>query len=226
VRRLFRRGTPVASLWKRRPRNSHATKTYDALLWLWYYRAGCERNWREGLQTLVLEAGRPIDPDTDYANMCRSGSEIPRYGRPQTSGSKSACPTNLRRMDEWNSKFFVDDKQNPYSAEPANRFCGFAPPGGGRSIIWDGSRTAGVIWILRRTCASIGVDWPIRYQEIAPWYDYVENFIGVSDRRKASPPSRWKILAADGTELRELVFKTRSQIFPGERIMTIAELPF
>jgi choline dehydrogenase-like flavoprotein len=24
------------------------------------------------------------------------------------------------------------------------------------------------------------VDWPIRYKDIAPWYDYVESFVGIS----------------------------------------------
>ena len=27
---------------------------------------------------------------------------------------------------------------------------------------------------------GLGIDWPIRYQDLAPWYEYVERFVGIS----------------------------------------------
>ena len=34
---------------------------------------------------------------------------------------------------------------------------------------------------------GVSIDWPIRYKDIAPWYDYVERFIGVSGKNEGLP---------------------------------------
>ena len=50
---------------------------------------------------------------------------------------------------------------------------------------------------------GVGVDWPVRYDEIAPWYDYVESFIGVSGRAEGiAAAARRQVPAADGAQLR------------------------
>jgi choline dehydrogenase-like flavoprotein len=45
-----------------------------------------------------------------------------------------------------------------------------------------------VIWTLKPTCEiGIATDWPIRYKDIAPWYDYVEQFVGISGQAEGIP---------------------------------------
>ncbi len=86
MEKLFLRGMPVVCLWNRRRRNNHAQQNYDAII----VGSGITGGWaakefgEKGLQTLVLEAGRPIDPEKDYAEHVPDlGNEIPRHGRPQ-----------------------------------------------------------------------------------------------------------------------------------------------
>ena len=89
-------------------------------------------------------------------------------------------------MDEWNSKFFVNDKQNPYTTEPGKPFLWIrGRQVGGRSIIWGRqSYRWSDLDFEANLREGIAVDWPIRYQDIAPWYDHVEDFIGVSGQRE------------------------------------------
>ena len=70
---------------------------------------------------------------------------------------------------------------------------------------------------------GVGVDWPIRYQEIAPWYDYVEDFIGVSGQAEGLPQlPDGKFLPPMELNCAELVVKDAiAKYFPGERLMTI-----
>ena len=136
-----------------------------------------------GLRTLLLEAGRPIDPEKDYVEHIppwdmhfRGMRDRQRLQREQPIQSKCyAC-------EETNSQFFIKDTENPYKTDPGKPFWWIrARQVGGRSILWgrqcyrwsDLDFTAN----LRD---GIAIDWPIRYADIAPWYDYVEDFIGIS----------------------------------------------
>ena len=54
---------------------------------------------------------------------------------------------------------------------------------------------------------GVGIDWPVRYQDIAPWYDYVEKFIGVSGSPEGSSSAPgWNSSTAMGNELRGKAF--------------------
>ncbi len=75
---------------------------------------------------------------------------------------------------------------------------------GGRSIMWGRqSYRWSPMDFEANAKDGIAVDWPIRYNDLAPWYDYVESFIGVSgSKRWTATASRWKIPSAYGTQLR------------------------
>ncbi len=132
---------------------------------------------------------------------------------------------NCSGMDEWNSKFFVNDKQNPYTTEPGKPFQWIrGRQVGGRSIIWGRqSYRWSDLDFEANLREGIGVDWPIRYQDIAPWYDHVEDFIGVSGQAEGLPQ------LPDGNFLPPMEFNCAEVVvkdavakyFPGERIMTI-----
>src|ERR1700686_5887957 len=169
-----------------------AAKNYDAIV----VGSGITGGWaakelgEKGLETLVLEAGRPIDPDKDYAE------HVPEWevrfrgmsDRKQIQENQPVQET-CTGMDEWNSKFFVDDKQNPYTTEPGKPFLWIrGRQVGGRSIIWGRqSYRWSDLDFEANLRENVGVDWPIRYQDIAPWYDHVEDFAGISGQAEGLP---------------------------------------
>ena len=136
-----------------------------------------------GLRTLVLDAGRPIVPNKDFHEHTPPW-EMPfrGLGDRQTVARRQAVQRNSVTYDEMSHQFWVDDVDNPYST-PANKaFHWFrARQVGGKSIIWGRQvyRWSDLDFEANLR-DGIGVDWPIRYADIAPWYDLVERFIGVS----------------------------------------------
>ena len=136
-----------------------------------------------GLRTLVLDAGRPITPNKDYREHTPPW-EMPfrGLGDRQTVARRQAVQRHSVTFDEMSHQFWVDDIENPYST-PANKaFHWFrARQVGGKSIIWGRQVYRWSDLDLEANLHDdIGVDWPIRYADIAPWYDLVERFIGVS----------------------------------------------
>ena len=205
-----------------------ATKTYDAII----VGSGITGGWaakelgEKGLETLVLEAGRPIDPDTDYAE------HVPEWevryrgmGDRKRVDENQAVQQTSTGLDEWNSKFFVNDKQNPYTTETGKPFAWIrGRQVGGRSIIWGRqSYRWSNLDFEANLREGIGVDWPIRYQDIAPWYDHVEDFIGVSGKNEGLPQlPDGHFLPPMELNCAELVAKDAiAKYFPGERLMTI-----
>jgi len=204
------------------------TKTYDAIV----VGSGITGGWaakeltEKGLETLVLEAGRPITPEKDYVEHVPAWEKRFRgmSERKQVSINQSVQQT-CTGMDEWNSKFFVNDKENPYTMDPDKPFLWIrGRQVGGRSIIW-GRQT--YRWsdldFEANLRENVGVDWPIRYQDIAPWYDYVEDFVGISGQAEGLPqlPDS-KFLPPMEMSCAELVVKDAvAKYFPGERVMTI-----
>jgi choline dehydrogenase-like flavoprotein len=136
-----------------------------------------------GLRTLVLDAGRPIVPNKDYREHTPPWEMLFRgLGDRQTVARRQAVQRNSVTFDEMSHQFWVDDVDNPYST-PANKaFHWFrARQVGGKSIIWGRQvyRWSDLDFEANLR-DGIGVDWPLRYADLAPWYDLVERFIGVS----------------------------------------------
>src|SRR5689334_11456912 len=117
-----------------------ATKTYDAIV----IGSGMTGGWaakeltEKGLETLVLEAGRPIDPEKDYVEHVPAWEMRFRgMSDRKHANQDQLVQQNCSGMDEWNSKFFVNDLENPYSTDPDKPFLWIrGRQVGGRSIIW------------------------------------------------------------------------------------------
>jgi choline dehydrogenase-like flavoprotein len=145
----------------------------------WAAKELCE----QGLRTLVLEAGRDIVPERDYAEHVQAW-ELPFRGRGDrvSLDRDQFIQKNCYACDEWGSKFFVNDRENPYTFDPDQPFHWIrGRQVGGRSITWGRQvyRWSDLDFEANQRDGH-GVDWPIRYADIAPWYSHVERFIGVS----------------------------------------------
>jgi len=136
-----------------------------------------------GLRTLVLEAGRPITPERDFVEH-KPPWEMPfrGLGDRRTVAQRQPMQRNSVSFDEWSHVFWTDDADNPYSTPSDRPFHWFrARQVGGKSTIWSRQvyRWSDLDFEANLRDA-VAIDWPIRYADIAPWYDHVERFIGVS----------------------------------------------
>ncbi len=136
----------------------------------------------KGLRVLVLEAGRNIVPEQDYVEHVPPW-EMPFRGR----GDRKALKRDQRiqsecyACDEYSGKFFVSDVDNPYTTPGDKPFKWIrGRQVGGRSITWGKQvyRWSDLDFEANARDGH-GVDWPIRYKDIAPWYDYVEKVVGI-----------------------------------------------
>ncbi len=136
-----------------------------------------------GLSTLVLERGREVKHVKDYPTTSKAPWEYP-YGGYLTREEKQQYPIQSIKynFDASSKHFFVNDLQHPYSHpedKPFRWFRGYQE--GGRSLIWGrGAYRFSDLEFESNLKDGIGIDWPIRYKDIRPWYDYVEKFIGVA----------------------------------------------
>ncbi|HSF14232.1 MAG TPA: GMC family oxidoreductase [Vicinamibacteria bacterium] len=167
-------------------------RVYDAIV----VGSGITGGWaakeltEKGLETLVLEAGGPIDPDRDYVEHVQPWQQRFRGLRDRARQSRDQpIQKNCYACDEWSSRFFVNDRENPYTyAEDMPFHWIRGRHVGGRSIMWARQTYR---WsdldFEANTKEGIGVDWPIRYHDIEPWYDYVEEFAGISGQAEGLP---------------------------------------
>lgn len=164
--------------------------TYDAIVvgsgisGGWAAKELCEK----GLRTLVLERGRNIEHIKDYTDATKDIWELKHRGA-ITEQDRKNCPiqSKIYAFDEVSKHFFVNDLENPYTQlKPWLWMRGYQV--GGRSLIWGRQcyRWSDIDFEANSK-EGVGVDWPIRYKDIAPWYDYVEPFVGVSGSAENLP---------------------------------------
>jgi choline dehydrogenase-like flavoprotein len=143
-----------------------------------------------GLRTLVLEAGRDIDPARDYhEHVPPWDMHFRGLGDRRLIAARQPVQRHSTSFDELSHVFWTDDVDNPYSTPADKPFDWLrARQVGGKSIIWGRQvyRWSDLDFTANAR-DGIGVDWPIRYADIAPWYDYVEKFIGVSGEALGLP---------------------------------------
>ena len=144
----------------------------------WAAKELCEK----GLKTLVLERGRMIKHNEDYPTANMEDWEFPA-GDVITQEIKKNQPKQSRTgyvNTESTKHFFVNDIEHPYNEDKRFDWIrGYHV--GGRSLLWarQSYRLTPFDFVANKE-DGYGVDWPIRYKDLAPWYDYVENYIGVS----------------------------------------------
>ena len=143
----------------------------------WAAKELCEK----GLKTIMLERGRDIKHITDYKEANKENWDYPHHGA-ATQQMKTDYPVLKRDypLNEKNLDYWVNDKESPYTEiKRFDWFRGYHV--GGRSLMWGRqSYRLSDFDFEANAKEGIAIDWPIRYNEIAPWYDYVEKFAGIS----------------------------------------------
>lgn len=166
-----------------------AENTYDAIVIGSGISGGfaakelCEK----GLKTLVLERGRNVRHIVDYTTANLAPWELENRGKTSQEEiekhyfkqNRTGYTTHPARK-----QFFVKDDEHPY--QEVKRFDwmrGYHV--GGRSLMWGRqSYRLSPMDFEANAKDGVAVDWPIRYSDIAPWYDYVEEFAGINGQKE------------------------------------------
>lgn len=167
-----------------------AENTYDAIV----VGSGISGGWaakeltEKGLKTIVLERGRNVEHVKDYVNTNKNPWEFPhRGGRTQEMVENYPVLKRDYPLNEMNLDFWVNEKDCPYvEVKRFDWFRGYHV--GGRSLTWGRqSYRLGDLDFEANLKDGHGVDWPIRYKDIAPWYSYAEKFAGINGNRDGFP---------------------------------------
>jgi len=178
----------------------------------------------KGLRTLVVERGRHVEHGAGYVTESLQPWQLPHRGRGEAALYARDYPIQSKNyaFSEATRHFFVSDREHPYVTpdnKPFRWIRGYQL--GGRSLIWG---RASWRWSDLDFEANLrdghGVDWPIRYRDLAPWYAHVERFVGVSGERlglahlpdgEFLPP--WEMNCAE-----HVVKRGIERAFPGRRM--------
>jgi len=164
-----------------------ADNTFDAIV----VGSGISGGWaakeltEKGLKVLMLERGKNIEHIKDYPSTTKDPWEFPhRSGRTQQMIKdypvlKRDYPLNENSLDWWCS-----DKDHPYTEiKRFDWFRGYHV--GGRSLMWGRQSYRWNKWDFEANAKEgIAVDWPIRYDDLASWYSYVEKFAGIQGSKE------------------------------------------
>jgi choline dehydrogenase-like flavoprotein len=148
----------------------------------------CKELCEKGLKVLLLERGRDIQHGKDYVTEHMPPWKIPYGGLPPRELYADEYPIQSQSFafDETTRHFFNNDKENPYHFDENNPFIWTRANGmGGRSLLWSRQvyRWSDLDFEANKRDGH-GIDWPIRYKDIAPWYSHVEKFVGVSGEKR------------------------------------------
>ena len=166
------------------------TNTYDAIV----IGSGISGGWaakeltEKGLKVIMLERGRDIEHVKDYVNANKESWDfMHRGGRTQQMIAEYPVLKRDYPLNEVNLDFWVKDSESPYTeVKRFDWFRGYHV--GGRSLMWGRqSYRLSDFDFAANAQDGHGVDWPIRYKEIAEWYSYVEKFAGISGSIEGLP---------------------------------------
>jgi choline dehydrogenase-like flavoprotein len=142
----------------------------------------------KGLRVLLLERGRNVEHIKDYPNATKAPWQYPHRGG-HTKAMEELYPVLKRDypLNEKNLEFWASDKDNPYTeVKRFDWYRGYQV--GGRSLMWGRqSYRLSDFDFEANAKEGIAVDWPIRYRDLAPWYDHVERHAGISGSREGLP---------------------------------------
>ncbi len=163
--------------------------TFDAIV----VGSGISGGWaakeltEKGLKVLLIERGKYIKHITDYKEALKNPWELAHHNR-IPNDIRAKFPVQSREgnypITESNQAFWLEEAQQPYIQDkPFDWYRGAGT--GGKSLLWGRQvyRWSDLDFEANAK-EGIAIDWPIRYNDLAPWYAYVERFIGVSGSKE------------------------------------------
>jgi len=170
--------------------NSVQTTQFDAIV----VGSGISGGWaakeltEKGLNVLVLERGKNVEHIKDYVNATKPPWAYPhRGGRTQEMIAEYPVLSRDYPLNEKNLDWWASDKDSPYTeVKRFDWFRGYHV--GGRSLMWGRQSYRLSEYDFEANARDgIATDWPIRYADLAPWYDHVERFAGISGSKEGLP---------------------------------------
>lgn len=150
----------------------------------WAAKELCEK----GLKTLMVERGRPVEHRKDYIGEGLKAWQMPFRGKVENTlvDENYSIQKKCYAFNDATKHFFNNDKDYPYSTPSDKKFDWIRGNQlGGRSLLWHRQSYR---WSEHDFTANArdghGVDWPIRYQDLAPWYNHVELHAGISGSKE------------------------------------------
>ena len=145
----------------------------------------------QGLKVLVLERGRDIIPGIGYSGEHAPNWKLPYQGKKPRELYEEEYPMaeKVYAFSEANRQFWMNEKQNPYVVDQKDPFMWIrSDVVGGRSLLW-GRQTYRLSELDFQANArdGHGIPWPVGYDDIAPWYSYVEKFAGINGSKEGLP---------------------------------------
>ena len=181
----------------------------------------CER----GLKTLVIERGRKLEHGVSYTDWMQPW-DLPNLGMvaEDVLDRDYKVHRNQYNMNTATQQYWVKDIDNPYTTPDDKPFAWIRGHHlGGRSIMWGRqSYRLSQMDFEANAKDGHGTDWPIRYDDIAPWYDHVEKFIGVAGSKEGLPQlPDGEFLPEFALNDGELLFKKAvEEKFPGRKVIS------
>jgi choline dehydrogenase-like flavoprotein len=183
----------------------------------------------KGLKVLLLERGKHVEHRTDYTTEHMPPWQMPDRGlfEREEYDRDYAVQSRARGFGYATRHFWINDRENPYIQAPGKPFNWLrSDVVGGRSLVWGRHvyRFSDLDFEANKKDGH-GIDWPIRYRDLAPWYSYVEKFIGVSGRAEGlahlpdgefQPPMQMNVV--------EQAFKKRVEAKYPDRRVTIGRV--
>ncbi|MEL7312676.1 MAG: GMC family oxidoreductase [Pseudomonadota bacterium] len=146
----------------------------------WAAKEFCEK----GFKTLVIERGRLVEHREGYTGEGKGPWEFPNRTKVEKRliDERYHVQQKCYAFNDATKQFFGDDHDLPYSTEPSTGFDWIrANQLGGKSVLWHRQSYRFNRWDFEANLADgVGIDWPVRYSDLAPWYERVERFVGIS----------------------------------------------
>jgi choline dehydrogenase-like flavoprotein len=207
--------------------NSDAPADFDAIV----VGSGISGGWaakeltERGLKVLLLERGRHVTHRHDYVTEGRAAWELPYRGQiPESIAVQDySVQKDCYAFTDYTKHFFVNDREHPYATpggKPFSWIRGYQL--GGRSLLWQRqSYRLSDLDFEANKLDGHGVDWPIRYKDLAPWYDHVETFAGISGSVEGLPqlPDGKFQPPFDMNCVEEAVRENIEAAFPGRKLI-------
>src|SRR5258706_1410946 len=187
----------------------------------WAAKELCEK----GLKVIMLERGQNIEHIKDYTQTNKAPWEFPHRGKaPLKLVNEYPVLKRDYPLNEINTDWWASDKDCPYiEVKRFDWFRGYHV--GGRSLMWGRqSYRLSDFDFEANAKEGIAIDWPVRYKDIAPWYDYVEKFTGISGNNDGLPqlpdgqflpPMEFTCVEKDAAERLKIHYKGKRSLIIG-----------